>query len=156
MPASVNTKLHYAHKLRDLERFIRECAFTFLRFLQTLDYAKRNDAAIVCLCWQEMDWIRRMPTCYHCSTVWEVIHLIFISHLKAVFSINEKLERQGNVEIIWQTIGETGAPAIFSQIGLGGHTCNSWWLIPPGLLHMNNSFKLCKECSVVSELILTL
>ena len=58
---------------------LRCCAVAFLR---TPDSAKTQWSVYVGMA---PDWIRRIITCYHCSTVWKFRHPIFISRLTAVF-----------------------------------------------------------------------
>ena len=61
-------------------------------------------------------------------------HLLCFVIIIVVKVISGQHVKKGQTKNMWfrAAIGETGAPsAIFSEIGLGGHTFNSWWLILP-------------------------
>ena len=47
----VKVKLHYAYKVCNLVRCIPNCVVALLRFCGLQTTQKRNDAAMVCLCW---------------------------------------------------------------------------------------------------------
>ena len=86
----LKVRLHYAYKVRILVRCIRDCAVPLLRFCGLPTPQKTQWFVYFGMA---PDWIRRMPTCYHCSTFWEVRHPTFISHFAALFQNKRKFEK---------------------------------------------------------------
>ena len=93
----IKVKLHYAYKLRNLVRCIRDCAVALLRFCGLQTPQKRN--GLFTLAWHrtEFDGCLRVIT----SRQFENFrHPIFTLTSQHYFSINGNFEKLGSIEII--------------------------------------------------------